>query len=213
MSHKDKCRHTVSFSSCECYHAGSGLVPHPGDKYDSKRMRKCPCAHGQPRANSLSPQNWLDLTFSISPLFLLRAERVILTVTAFSSPWRRRAMRLGCRELKEISSSGWGKRLVLPFSVEISEASSTDGQPAEPYLLHLVLRLFLLSQSETHVVQYPLLGFKVYKATGGERVEVYTQNAIINQTDTRATYHNKGSRLRLFTRSESCLAFSFSLGE
>lgn len=75
---------------------------------------------------------WLALTFSISPLFLLRAERVILTVTEFSSPWRRRAMRFGCRGLKEISSSGWGKRLVLPFSVEISEESSTDGQPAEP---------------------------------------------------------------------------------
>lgn len=72
------------------------------------------------------------LTLSISPLFLLRAERVILTVTALSSPCRRRAIRLGCRGLKEISSSGWGKRLVLPFSVEIWEESSTDGQPAEP---------------------------------------------------------------------------------
>lgn len=71
-------------------------------------------------------------TFSISPLFLLRAERVILTVTAFSSPCRRRAIRLGCRGLKEISSSGRGKRLALPFSVEISDESSTDGQPAEP---------------------------------------------------------------------------------
>lgn len=72
------------------------------------------------------------LTLSISPLFLLRAERAILTVTALSSPCRRRAIRLGCRGLKEISSSGWGKRLVLPFSVEIWEESSTDGQPAEP---------------------------------------------------------------------------------
>lgn len=75
---------------------------------------------------------WLVLTLSISPLFLLRVERVILTVTALSSPWRRRAIRFGCRGLKEISSSGRGKRLVLPFSVEISEESSTDGQPAEP---------------------------------------------------------------------------------
>lgn len=72
------------------------------------------------------------LTFSISPLFLLRAERVILTVTEFSSPCRRRAIRFGCRGLNEISSSGRGKRLALPFSVEISEESSTDGQPAEP---------------------------------------------------------------------------------
>lgn len=73
----------------------------------------------------------LVLTFSISPLFLLRAERVILTVTAPSSPCRRRAMRLGCSGLKEISSSGRGKRLILPSSVEISEDSRTDGQPLE----------------------------------------------------------------------------------
>ncbi len=90
---------------------------------------------------------WLVLTFSISPLFLLRAEREILTVTAFSSPWRRRAIRFGCRGLKEISSSGWGKRLVLPFSVEISEESSTDGQPAEPWGTHKGLLLSLMTES------------------------------------------------------------------
>lgn len=74
-------------------------------------------------------------TFSISSLFLLRLERVILTVTELSWPRLRRAIRLGCRGLKEISSSGLGKRLVLPFSREISEDSSTDG-PAEPCWRH-----------------------------------------------------------------------------
>ena len=33
--------------------------------------------------------------------------------------------------LKEISSSGLGKRLVLPFSVEIWDESSTEGFPCE----------------------------------------------------------------------------------
>lgn len=40
-------------------------------------------------------------------------------------------MRLGCSGLKEISSSGRGKRLARPFSVEISEESSTEGKPEE----------------------------------------------------------------------------------
>lgn len=82
----------------------------------------------------------LLLTLSISSLFLLRVERVILTVTALSWPCRRRAIRLGCRGLKEISSSGLGNRLVLPFSREISEESNTDGPPAElcrRYNLHI----------------------------------------------------------------------------
>lgn len=70
-------------------------------------------------------------TLSISPLFLFRAGWLILTVTA-GFPLCRRAMRLGCSGLKEISSSGLGKRLVLPFSVEISDESSTDGYPLEP---------------------------------------------------------------------------------
>lgn len=89
----------------------------------------CVCSSNQ-NSNSASP----PLTFSISPLFLLRgaAPRLILTVTALSSPCRRSAMRLGCSGLKEISSSGRGKRLARPFSVEISEESSTEGQPEEP---------------------------------------------------------------------------------
>lgn len=73
----------------------------------------------------------LLLTLSISSLFLFRAECVILTVTAPSCPCRRRAIRLGCSGLNEISSSGLGNRLVLPCSWEISKESSTEGPPAE----------------------------------------------------------------------------------
>lgn len=74
---------------------------------------------------------FLLLTLSISSLFLFRAECVILTVTAPSCPCRRRAIRLGCSGLNEISSSGLGNRLVLPCSWEISKESSTEGPPAE----------------------------------------------------------------------------------
>lgn len=91
----------------------------------------CVCSSNQnQKQNSSSPL----LTFSISLLFLLRdaAPRLILTVTALCSPCRRSAIRLGCSGLKEISSSGRGKRLARPFSVEISEESSTEVQPEEP---------------------------------------------------------------------------------
>ncbi len=77
---------------------------------------------------SKPPPSISFLTFSISPLFLLRGVRENFTVTAESSPCRFRANRSGCRGLKEISSSGRGNLERLPVSVEISDESSTSGQ-------------------------------------------------------------------------------------
>jgi len=67
----------------------------------------------------------LGHTCTTSSLFLFFLDLGILTLTGKALPWCFTSILFGSRGVNWISISGFGNRLVFPFSVDTSEESST----------------------------------------------------------------------------------------